>query len=141
MNYGGWKPSSVQREEEPPSLPLGTVPEVRRRIELYLSGVEWASTGGVYSGPDFHMELSCGEEAIIDSIMLHLHGPGDPIPQLLAFTVPNGWTLYDCSADEFIEPAVPAGELKKNAPGSASRPAGTGSRKPAKLPPSAPRSG
>jgi hypothetical protein len=101
-NLGEW-PTDYQ----PP--PLGPASEVRAAISNALPGVEWSTPHwGRYGGDGFTFEFNTGDGETIDCIMVHVRGGGDSISALLQFSVPNGWTLLDCSTSEFIDPKKPS---------------------------------
>jgi hypothetical protein len=49
-----------------------------------------------------------------DTIILHVHGTGDPIPSILKLTEANGWLAIDASSGQFIDPANPSYESWEN---------------------------
>lgn len=111
LNYEGAPPPSDQMDDAPPPKPLGPAARVRKGINAYLPGVSWsANAGGVYEGEGYTIEFGFSKGEPIDSIMLHVRGEGDAIAAMLRFAEPNGWSLYDCSTDEYLDPANPSSE-------------------------------
>jgi len=112
FNFHGNPPEdlSLLPEHDRPA-PLGAAKEVREVIALVLPGVDWSdTTWGVYEGEGFSFEFNAGPNDPIDSIMIHVRGGGDAIAALLAFAIPNKWSLLDCSTCEFIDPMNPSQE-------------------------------
>lgn len=92
-------------------LPLGDEAAVEAAINSAFSSTQWCgSTWAVYQGPNFEIEFSLSDMASSNSILLHIHGDGDPIPSLLELTGKNGWLAVDCSTGEFIDPKKPSYE-------------------------------
>ena len=107
FNYGGQPPEDMAD----PTDPLGPAAKVRKSIAAHLRGLDWSDkTWGVYEGDGFSIEFNTGEDDPIDSIMLHVRGGGDAISAMLAFANPLGWTLFDCSSGEYIDPENPSAE-------------------------------
>ena len=106
LNCGG-NPADEAGEERP----LGPAARVRMSISAHLPGVDWSDPAwGVYDGDGFSIEFNTGKRSPIASIMLHVRGGGDAIPAMLAFANPNGWSLFDCSTSEFLDPENPSPE-------------------------------
>ncbi len=110
LNYGGrLSPAELLNAE--PVGPLGPTAQVRRRIAKHLPGVNWSEPAwGVYEGDGFTIEFNAGEDDPIDSMMLHVRGGGDAIAALIRFAKRNGWSLFDCSTSEFLDPENPSSE-------------------------------
>ena len=90
-------------------LPLGPAAEVRQRISTLLPGIDWTDTSwGVYTGETFLIEFNTGGEDPIENIMLHVRGGGDVMPMIMAIIRPQGWSAFDCSMGEFLDPQNPS---------------------------------
>jgi len=108
LNYGGKFTPALEAE---PVGPLGPAAQVRRKIAKHLPGVDWSEPEwGLYEGDGFSIEFNAGSDDPIDSIMLHVRGGGDAITAMVKFAKPNGWSLLDCSASEFLDPENPSAE-------------------------------
>lgn len=107
LNYEG-NPPTPDGEEEPPSSPLGPAAEVRASLARALPGIDWSEPAwGVYQGDGFTIELNTGTDDPIESIMLHVRGEGDAPSALRAIAAPHRWSLYDLSADAYLDPDDP----------------------------------
>jgi hypothetical protein len=92
-------------------LPLGEPDQVRAAIRSGFPPAEWSSpTWAVYAGPGFEIEFDLEGLQSSGSVLLHIHGAGDPISSLLRFAESNGWLAVDCSTAEFIDPKNPSCE-------------------------------
>lgn len=112
MKYEGRILCDVEEMDEAEQLPLGTNEEVREAVSKYLPGVEWSSPyWGNYAGGELEFELIISEdEEPVEALTVSIHGRGDAIQTLLQFSKPNGWSLFDCSTSEFIDPENPSYE-------------------------------
>src|SRR5215204_1100579 len=103
------KPMSEMIEGVDHPLPLGTADEVRAKISEHLPSVDWFDPDwGVCVGDGFSLEFSMRDEPQKLGFMIHVRGGGDPIADLLRFSVPNRWSLLDCSTGEWIDPTKPS---------------------------------
>ncbi len=101
LNHGGQTPTL----DAEPVGPLGAAADVRKKISAHLPGVDWSGDhSGMYEGAGYSIEFSMGTDDPVESIMLHVRGSGEALAALWAFAPPNGWSLYDLSADEFLDP-------------------------------------
>jgi hypothetical protein len=90
---------------------LGELDDVRQAIGRAFPSAKWSSpTWAVYEGPGFGIEFALDGVESSNSVILHVHGSGDPIPSLLRLTQANGWLAVDCSTGEFIDPNDPSYE-------------------------------
>ena len=106
---GDFRPIAEVRAED--YLPLGDLQAVRSAIGSAFPAAEWSKpTWALYGGPGFGIEFSLGGVESAGSVLLHVHGTGDPIPSLLRLTKANGWLAVDCSTGEFIDPNNPSYE-------------------------------
>jgi hypothetical protein len=88
---------------------LGPVSELRRKLSLHFSNINWSDPSwGVYDGDGFSVEFSVGKEQMSDGFMIHVRGSGNAIAALLKFSIPNGWSLFDCSTGDFIDHQSPS---------------------------------
>ena len=99
----------IEEVEEEDYLPLGDLKTVRAAVRSAFPRAEWSNpTWAVYGHGDFQIEFSLDGVESDNAIVLHVHGPGDPIPSVLKLTEANGWLAIDCSSGEFIDPANPS---------------------------------
>jgi hypothetical protein len=99
----------IEEVEGEDYLPLGELKAVRAAVKSAFPRAKWDNpTWATYARRDLAIEfdLDCVESG--NTIVLHVHGPGDPVPPLLKLTEANGWLTIDCSRGEFIEPANPS---------------------------------
>lgn len=91
---------------------MGSTGETRANISACLPGVDWSDpTWGIYDGNGFSFEFNVGaDQPEMNNFMVHVRGGGDAVSDLLKFSVPNGWSLFDCSTSEFIDPKSPSSE-------------------------------
>jgi hypothetical protein len=108
LNYAGKPPLDGDLRADD-AQPLGPADTVRAAITRHLPGVDWSNpTWGLYEDQGFSIEFNTGDKTPIDSIMLHVRGNGDPLPALVAFANPNGWSLFDCTTGEFLDAMNPS---------------------------------
>ncbi len=106
---GKFRPIAEVEEED--YLPLGDLKDVSAAVRAAFPSAEWSDpTWAVYLGPDFEIEIDLDGVESGNTIVLHVHGTGDPIPSLLKLTKANGWLAIDCSSGEFINPKKPSYE-------------------------------
>jgi hypothetical protein len=111
FKFKGVLPKSAEEIEEANMVPLGPSTQVREAISSTLPGVNWSDPfWGVVDGPGFSIEFNTGKEEPIKSIMLHVRGSGNAVPAIMAFAVPAGWSAFDCSTGEFLDPVKPSDE-------------------------------
>ncbi len=111
LNYHGSPPRDDDEMVETEADPLGDASEVRAAISRHLEGVDWSDPGlGIYSAGELWIEFRLGESDLVDAMMLHVRGGGDAIRAMLQFAQPNGWSLFDCSTSEFLDPENPSQE-------------------------------
>ncbi len=102
MNYGGEPPDFASDDEEPD--PLGPGTQVRESISRHLPGVDWSDpTWGTYASDEFTIEFNVDGSSVVDTIMLHVRGGGDPLSAILRFSKPNKWSLLDTTSGEFVD--------------------------------------
>jgi hypothetical protein len=112
---GDFRPLAQVRSDD--YIPLGSLPAVQLAIRTALPSADWSSpTWIVYlekdlvNGKEFAIEANLDGIESHQTITLHTHGPGDPVPALLQLTEANGWLIVDCSRGEFIDPKNPSSE-------------------------------
>ncbi len=100
----------IEEVEEEDFLPLGSLKDVSAAVRAAFPLAEWSNpTWAVYLHGDFQIEFSLDDVEF--GMILHVHGPGNPIPSLLKLTEANGWLAIDCSSGKFIDPAKPSSEI------------------------------
>ena len=106
---GTFRPiEEVQQEDY---LPLGDLKRVRAAVRAAFPSANWDTpTWAVYVGPDFEIEFALDGVESANTMILLVHGTGDPIPSLLKLTEANGWLAIDTSTGEFINPKKPSYE-------------------------------
>lgn len=108
-NFKGSPPPAEEWEGDEEGVPLGSPASVRKKIDAELAGVDWSDpTHGIYEGDGFTIEFALRDAKKLDSFMIHARGGGDVVAALLKFAMPNGWSLFDLSTDEWIDPADPS---------------------------------
>ena len=106
---GDFRPIAEVEAED--YLPLGEPEVVRSAIRSAFPSAEWSNPSwAVYVAPGFEIEFSLEGLESANSVILHVHGNGDPIPSLLKLSDANGWLAVDCSTGEFIDPKNPSYE-------------------------------
>jgi hypothetical protein len=104
---GDYRP--IAEVEEADYVPLDMPAAVRKAIRAAFPKAEWSGTDrAVYCGKDFEIELDLEGVESANTVVLHIHGTGDPIPALLNLTNSNGWLAVDGSTGEFIDPQNPS---------------------------------
>ncbi len=102
----------IEEVEQEDYLPLGNLNEVSAAIRAAFPSAEWSNpTWVVYVGPDFEIEIGLDDVESGNTIVMHVHGPGNAAPSLLRLTEANGWLAIDCSCGEFIDTADPSSEI------------------------------
>jgi hypothetical protein len=88
----------IEGVEEEDYLPLGGLKGVRAAVRAAFPSAEWSNpTWAVYLHGDFQIEFQLDGVESANTILLHVHGTGDPIQSLLKLTEANGWLAVDCS--------------------------------------------
>jgi hypothetical protein len=106
---GGFRP--IAEVEPGDYLPLGGAEAVRAAIRSAFPTAEWSNPRwAVCIGSGFEIEFHLDGVESAGSVLLHVHGSGDPIPSLLKLTEANEWLAVDCSTGEFIDPKNPSYE-------------------------------
>jgi hypothetical protein len=106
---GGFRP--IGEVEEADYVSLGDPASVRAAIRAAFPTAEWSGADwAVYYGKDFEIEFALESVEAAHTVLLHVHGTGDPIGPLLKLTESNGWLAVDCSTGEFIDPKNPSYE-------------------------------
>ena len=104
---GAYRP--IAEVEEADYVPLGKPAAVRKAIQAAFPKAEWWGTDrAVCYGKDFEIEFHLEGVESANTVVLHVHGTGDPIRALLKLTNCNGWLAVDCSTGEFIDPKNPS---------------------------------
>jgi hypothetical protein len=101
----------IEDVEQEDYLPLGNLKDVSAAVRAAFPSAEWSDpTWAVYLHGDFQIEIQLDGVESENTILLQVHGTGDPIPSLLKLTEANGWLAIDCSAGQFINPKKPSYE-------------------------------
>ncbi len=101
----------IEEVEAEDYVPLGELADVRAAIRKTFPTAEWSTPdGALYLGPDYEIEIGLDGVESESTVLLHVHGTGDPIPSLLKLSEANGWLLVDCTTSEFIDPENPSYE-------------------------------
>ena len=58
---------------------------------------------GILNEADFSIEFNTGNDEIVDSIMLHIRGGGNPLNVIKLIIKEMNWEALDCSTTKFIE--------------------------------------
>ena len=106
MNLGGLQPP---KEEALRPFPMGTAEHVRASISHSMPSVDWSDPAwGILDREQWSIEFNLGPEPIIEGVMLHVRGGGDPVPEICRLCRENSWEALDCSTGEFLDLAAPA---------------------------------
>ena len=91
---------------------LGSRASVVEAIRAAFPTAEWSDdeTFAGFDGGEFSIEFDLESLEEGNTVVLFVHGNGDPIPSILKLTEANGWLAVDCSTSEFIDPADPSYE-------------------------------
>lgn len=101
-NYGGEPPDLNDEMVEPKSL--GGPAAIRKKFDAQFPGIEWTSDrDGVFESDEFLIEITIGSENPIKHVMLSVRGDGDPLAVVAALAKANKWSLFDCSASEYLD--------------------------------------
>lgn len=96
----------VVLENASPSAPLGPAPDVRAAITAIHPATDWSDPAwGVLEYDEWSIEFNAGDAPILQSIMLHVRGGGDPIPAIVAICKGTGWVAQDLSTGEPLDAA------------------------------------
>ncbi len=107
--YGHLPPLSGDMVAAATPKVMGTLAEVRAKIDAHLPGIEWSDDfGGLYSGDGFTFEIDVGSQPQPDGFLVVVRGSGDAVSALLQFATPNGWSLFDTTTEDFIDPENPS---------------------------------
>ena len=110
MDYGGNPPEVLDADTPEPAV-MGTAADVRSMIDAHFKGVDWSDPSwGIFDGDGFSFEFNMRDEDEKQGFMVHVRGGGDAISGLLAFSVPNRWSVLDISTGAFIDPNDPSNE-------------------------------
>jgi hypothetical protein len=102
---------SIEDVQQEDYLPLGDLKSVHAAVRAAFPSAEWDTpTWAVYVATNFEIEFALDGVESGNTIILHVHGTGDPIPSLLKLTEANGWLAIDTSTGEFIDPKEPSYE-------------------------------
>jgi hypothetical protein len=108
LRFKGKAPRNIDKVERAQVAELGPAQEVRDRIVSALPSVDWSDPSwGKLAGEGYSIEFNVGREDVIDNIMLHVHGEGDPVAAIKAITKKNGWALLDFSTGNVLDPDKP----------------------------------
>lgn len=96
-------PPVAQMPDDWRGAPMGTLAEVRAKIDACIPGVDWSDPSwGVFGGDGFSYEFSIGSDEPCGHAMVHVRGGGPALPPLLALAGRWGWYLLDCSQGEWL---------------------------------------
>jgi hypothetical protein len=83
--------------------PLGTLADVREKIDNCIVGVDWSDpTWGMFDGDGYSYEFNTGTEEPCDSVMIHVRGDGSAVEPLLILGQRYNWYLLDTSQGEWL---------------------------------------
>jgi hypothetical protein len=106
---GGFRP--IAEVEPADYVPLGELQAVQSAILTAFPSAQWSDpTWAVYCGKGFEFEFALEGVESANTVVVHVHGTGDPIPSLLKLTESNAWLAVDCSTGEFVNPKNPSYE-------------------------------
>lgn len=84
--------------------PLGNNAEIGAMLTKLLPHFKYHSDGwSVLNDDEFSIEFNMSDEEIIDSIMLHIRGGGDPMAVIKTICDATNWAALDTSTSEFMD--------------------------------------
>lgn len=93
---------------EPPQA-LGPAERVRASISNIVPTVDWSDPAwGTLESEEWSIEFNVGDAPVVESVMLHVRGDGDPLPVIASICATNGWAALDTSTDERLDLAAPS---------------------------------
>ncbi|MEU8181705.1 hypothetical protein AB0B85_11195 [Micromonospora sp. NPDC049044] len=91
----------LPQDFDPP--PLGTGPEIRRRLRENFPDLDLADPAwGLLGGPTWSIEFNIGSDDPVDSIMLHVRGGDDVLPVVARVVAVTGGRALDISTGVFL---------------------------------------
>jgi len=107
---GGFRP--IEEVDHADYMALGDRASVVEAIGAAFPTAEWSDdeTFASFDGGDFTIEFDLESLEEGNTVVLFVHGSGDPISPILKLTEANGWLAVDCSTSEFLDPASPSYE-------------------------------
>lgn len=92
---------------EDPNLdlePLGNKTEIINKLTRLIPDLDFSDRDwGMLSTEYFSIEFNIGREEIVDSLMLHIRGGGDPLVIIKAICDETNWGALDTQNTQFIE--------------------------------------
>lgn len=100
-----WDVLLAKREADPGSAgSLGTSTEIRAKISQCFPDVDWRRPdSGVFRSGDLSIEFAVGSEEVVDTVMLHVRGEGDPFPMIVELCRSFSWSALDTSSGEWLD--------------------------------------
>ena len=84
--------------------PLGNRDEIIRTLTALMADLDYSDpTWGILESDEFSIEFNTGREELVDSIMLHIRGGGDPLIIIKLICDHTGWGAFDTSTSDFMD--------------------------------------
>lgn len=85
-------------------IPLGNRDNVINELCILLPELDYSiKDWGILNGKGFSIEFNTGKEEIVDSIMLHIRGSGNPHYVIATIIRKMKWEALDCSTGKFLD--------------------------------------
>jgi hypothetical protein len=83
---------------------LGKKDEIIERLTTLLPTLDYSDTSwGIFTDKNFSIEFNTGTDDIVETIMLHIRGGGDPLVIIKIICDSENWFALDCSTTEYID--------------------------------------
>lgn len=96
--------------EETMPLPLGTREEVKQKLDMCWTNIDWEADSpdyglwGYYIAADFTIEIGLGKkEELKESLTLYVRGGGNPLEAIIPLCKVWNWHALDLQEGEFID--------------------------------------
>jgi hypothetical protein len=94
---------------------LGNKNEIIERLTTLLPTLDYSNTSwGIFTDKDFSIEFNTGTDDIVETIMLHIRGGGDPLVIIKIICDSENWFALDCSTMEYINTDILSKESWEN---------------------------
>ncbi|MCF3110902.1 barstar family protein [Niabella sp. CC-SYL272] len=83
---------------------LGNRSLVIKSLVALIPGLNYADPSwGVLEAPEFSIEFNTGNDEVVNSIMLHIRGGGNPLAVIKLICDELKWVALDCSTSDFMD--------------------------------------
>jgi len=111
--FGGETPPPVEAMggDFKPSHSLGRADDLRKTISTHLPDVDWSDPEwGMLGGDGYSIEFNLADGEIIEHMMLHVRGGGDPVSAIAKLCKAAGWSALDTSTGRWLDVDSPSRE-------------------------------